>query len=228
MYSVECISHGESKYGHEIPQFWHFLQNLLNLRPVVCTRLSHGGVKNSLCVSKYHVKNNSIIIRLYDRWRWLDPTYFQSYRYINNLQRGHRFHHLYNNICFGFLKCSKFHNFLNQYQPCLYLFECISHGDSKYSHQISEFWHFCDILYYRLLTPAAWKGLRVMDDVRMREVFVSSVMLCCCNIKTNVINPFFSHFPSYIKGAGCVCEMRIIWSKDERSVGVSLALLLLL
>ena len=37
---------------------------------------------------------------------------------------------------------SKFHKFLNQYQACLYLFKCISHCDSKYSHQILEFWHF--------------------------------------------------------------------------------------
>ena len=40
--SVECISHGDSKYGHEIPQFWHFLPNLLNLWPVVCIRLPRG------------------------------------------------------------------------------------------------------------------------------------------------------------------------------------------
>ena len=35
---------------------------------------------------------------------------------------------------------------LNQYQACLYLFECVSHGDSKYSHQIPECWHFWTIL----------------------------------------------------------------------------------
>ena len=27
LYSLECISHGHSKYGPEILQFWHFLQN---------------------------------------------------------------------------------------------------------------------------------------------------------------------------------------------------------
>ena len=31
-------------------------------------------------------------------------------------------------------------------QACLYLFECISHGDSKYSHKIPEFLHFLKIL----------------------------------------------------------------------------------
>ena len=53
--------------------------------------------------------------------------------------------------------------FLNQYQACLYLFECISYGDSKYSHWIQEFghfWTFCGMFDYgRLLTPAAWKRL---------------------------------------------------------------------
>ena len=61
-----------------------------------------------------------------------------------------------------FFKFSKFHRFLNQYQACLYLFECIFHGDSKYSHQILERWHFLtffDFFDCRLLTPAAGKGL---------------------------------------------------------------------
>ena len=51
------------------------------------------------------------------------------------------------NRCFS--KCHKFHKFLNQYQACLYLYESISHGDSKYSHEIPKFWYFwrfCDIL----------------------------------------------------------------------------------
>ena len=34
---------------------------------------------------------------------------------------------------------SLFHKLLNQYLACLYLFECISHGDSKYNHKIPEF-----------------------------------------------------------------------------------------
>ena len=55
--------------------------------------------------------------------------------------------HPYKSFCF-----SKFSNFLNRYQACLYLFECISHGDSKYRHQISRMFITC-----RLLTHAAWK-----------------------------------------------------------------------
>ena len=31
---------------------------------------------------------------------------------------------------------SLFHDSLNQYQACWYLFECISHGDSKYGNEI--------------------------------------------------------------------------------------------
>ena len=42
MYLFQCISHGDSKNGHEILQFWHFLQNLLIFWPVVCTRLPRG------------------------------------------------------------------------------------------------------------------------------------------------------------------------------------------
>ena len=37
---------------------------------------------------------------------------------------------------------------MNRYQACLYLFECISHVDPKYSDQIPDFWYFwqfCDI-----------------------------------------------------------------------------------
>ena len=31
---------------------------------------------------------------------------------------------------------------MNQHRACLYLFECISHGDSKYDHEIPKFYHF--------------------------------------------------------------------------------------
>ena len=37
---------------------------------------------------------------------------------------------------------------MNQYQACLYSFECISHGDFKYGDEIVKcwpFWKFCDI-----------------------------------------------------------------------------------
>ena len=49
-------------------------------------------------------------------------------------------------LCFTFhtkslclSKFSKFQKCLNQYQACLYLFKCISHGDFKYSHEIPKF-----------------------------------------------------------------------------------------
>ena len=38
---------------------------------------------------------------------------------------------------------------MNQYQACLYLFECIFLGDSKYGQQNQKCWHFlifCDLL----------------------------------------------------------------------------------
>ena len=43
---------------------------------------------------------------------------------------------------FCFSTFSQFQTFLNQYQACLYLFECIFQGDSKYGHDILQFWHF--------------------------------------------------------------------------------------
>ena len=53
-----------------------------------------------------------------------------------------------------FLKFLKFllvfHELMNQYQACLYSLECISHGDSKYGHEMStfcHFWKFCETLY---------------------------------------------------------------------------------
>ena len=54
------------------------------------------------------------------------------------------------------------HKFRNQYQACLYLFECISHGDSKYNHQIQIcliFFIFMCVTFLtcRLLTSVAWK-----------------------------------------------------------------------
>ena len=55
---------------------------------------------------------------------------------------------------------SSFQTFLNQYQACLFLFECISHGYSKYSNEDQLFWHFWQILWtFRPVicsTPAAW------------------------------------------------------------------------
>ena len=34
------------------------------------------------------------------------------------------------------------HELMNQYQACLYLFEWIFHGDSKYGHEIPKWWYF--------------------------------------------------------------------------------------
>ena len=40
------------------------------------------------------------------------------------------------------LNQSIIHKLLNQYQACLYLFECILHVDFKYGHEIPKCWHF--------------------------------------------------------------------------------------
>ena len=49
---------------------------------------------------------------------------------------------------FCFSKFSKLFTFLNQYQTYLYSIQCISHGYSKYGHDISKCWSFstfCEI-----------------------------------------------------------------------------------
>ena len=60
---------------------------------------------------------------------------------------------------FCFSKFLRFHTFLNQYQACLYLFECISHGDSKYSHKIPEFWIFWN--FWDILNLSSAHAIRV-------------------------------------------------------------------
>ena len=48
----------------------------------------------------------------------------------------------------NFWNLTLFHKLLNQYQACLYSFEWISHSDSKYVHEISNFyifWLFCQL-----------------------------------------------------------------------------------
>ena len=48
---------------------------------------------------------------------------------------------------------------MNQYQACLYSVECISHGDSKYGHDIPQFRYvftkFVKFMTCRLHSPAA-------------------------------------------------------------------------
>ena len=49
---------------------------------------------------------------------------------------------------------SLFHDLLNQYQACLYLFECTSHGDSKYVNDIQRFLQFLTIFVTIFLSSA--------------------------------------------------------------------------
>ena len=60
----------------------------------------------------------------------LDALYFNTYH------AGHWF--LLSKNVFLKLQCL-FHEIINQYQACLYSVECISHGDSKYCHEIPQF-----------------------------------------------------------------------------------------
>ena len=64
-------------------------------------------------------------------------------------------------VCFlTYLKFGQlFHELMNQYQACLYLFQCISHGDSKYGHEIPKCCNFWNFWPCRVHSPAAWKAL---------------------------------------------------------------------
>ena len=68
-------------------------------------------------------------------------------------------------VCFlTFLKFYQlFHELINKYQACLYLFQCISHGGSKYGHEIPQFWlfftKFVKFLTRHLHSSASWKAL---------------------------------------------------------------------
>ena len=43
---------------------------------------------------------------------------------------------------------------MNQYQACLDSFELIFHKDSKYSNQITEWWHLYNFVYILVLSSA--------------------------------------------------------------------------
>ena len=59
---------------------------------------------------------------------------------------------------------------MNRYQSCLYLFECIFHGNSKYSNEINYYYYLFEnvvsfddssqIVDLSSITPAAWNALR--------------------------------------------------------------------
>ena len=86
-----------------------------------------------------------------------------------------------NRFCFSTF--STFHKFLNQYQACLYLFECMTHGYSKLSHQnFRMLVIFLKMLWFcffpgRLLSATAWKVL-----IRQKEQVLTSLCVCFCEL----------------------------------------------
>ena len=61
-----------------------------------------------------------------------------------------------------------FPELLNQYQACLYLFECISHAESKYVNEIKPFWYFrfvFDFLIYLLCVPPSGQVDVILQEV---------------------------------------------------------------
>ena len=64
LYSVECISLGDSKYGHKIPQLWHFFTKCVQCMtcrlhsPAACTALKAAAVNwcdHKRCVILWYV-----------------------------------------------------------------------------------------------------------------------------------------------------------------------------
>ena len=79
---------------------------------------------------------------------WTIPSQFYWERtitigcIINAYNAGLGFTELQSVFPLKYLIFRLFHELINQYQACLYSFECISHGDFKYGHNISQLWHF--------------------------------------------------------------------------------------
>ena len=67
-----------------------------------------------------------------------------------------------------------FHDLLNQNQACLYSFECISHGDSKYSHEIPKFCHLFFIFYFLLVFSTRLPRFYVKDLYKMFNTCMAS------------------------------------------------------
>ena len=79
----------------------------------------------------------SLSIQLYRNKRMC----YLSSRHVNTSKAGLSF--LKFLICLRLLQ-----ELMNQYQACLYSFGCISHGDSKYGHEIPKCCHFLTSLWH--------------------------------------------------------------------------------
>ena len=77
---------------------------------------------------------------------------------------------------------------MNQYQACLYLYQCISHGDSKYCHEIPPFWHFWQFCIIFELSSA--HACRVESINKTLEIqFACTIIVPLCNDKSqNICN----------------------------------------
>ena len=114
LYSFECISNDDSKYGPEIPNCWHFL--------TFCECCYMSSAHTYLC--KFTETNRQYDVNTYGT-RTLVFIWAKSVS------------------CLKFLKFKRlFHEIMNQYQACLYSLECIFNHDYKCGHEIPNCWHF--------------------------------------------------------------------------------------
>lgn len=70
-----------------------------------------------------------------------------------------------------------YHMLLNQYQACLYLFACIFHGNSKYSNEVQQFWHFWTILWHFWFV-VYWCSLLTPVGVLCKEMLLFQTEIC--------------------------------------------------
>ena len=79
---------------------------------------------------------------------------------------------------------------MNQHHACLFLFERISHGDSKYGHEIQKlynFWTFCEIfdlssaLAYRVksikFVYTSFRNLHFIHVIDVLLFYIFQIML---------------------------------------------------
>ena len=78
-----------------------------------------------------------------------------------------------------FLKLQKFwrlfHELIIPYQTCLYLFDCISHSNSKYGHEIPKMLTFFTILWH--FGPVVWSRLPHGNWIAWNRVYKYNTIL---------------------------------------------------
>ena len=105
-------------------------------------------------------KNRNFTIR--PRFNWLQ----RMCSYVTHDRREPAWENII--ASYGYLVLLDSANVLLLYQAWLNLLECIW----WFLNKVTKCWHFCDIFYCRLLTLAAWKGLRYSTQNASSETMI--------------------------------------------------------